>query len=63
MEEIKKQLQQQQKKIDEIYKSVNLIKKIFIFIVVFQIITFLLPLLGLAFIIPRFLNMYLGGFM
>ncbi len=63
MEEIKKQLQQQQKKIDEIYKSVNLIKKIFIFIVVFQIITFLLPLLGLAFIIPKFLNIYLGGFM
>ncbi len=61
MEEIKKQLQKQEKKINDIQKSVDLIKKIFIFIVIFQVITFLLPLIGLAFVIPKFLNIYSGG--
>lgn len=56
-----KEPKKQEEKIDEIYKSVNLIKKIFIFIVVFQIITFLLPLIGLIFVIPKFLRLYTGS--
>ena len=56
MEEILEKLKQQEVKLDEIYKTVHKIKVYFLTTLIFSFVTVLLPLLGLAFIIPWFLK-------
>ncbi len=54
-------LEEQDKKIDAIFTSVEKTRKYFLVTMWVTVIMFVLPLLGLFFIIPMFLNSYLGA--
>ena len=55
-EKILERLEQQEKMIDAIYKSVEQTRKIFLTTVIISVVTFVLPMIGLIFIIPWFLG-------
>ena len=63
-EELKKKLEEQAIKIDAIYKSVEKTRKYFLMIIWVTVIAVVVPIIGLAFAIPSFMNSYvntLGG--
>ncbi len=60
--EIIKRLDEQGAKIEAIYKSVEKTRKYFLIIIWGSVICFVLPLIGLIFVIPAFLSSYLGSF-
>lgn len=51
-EKILQKLEEQDQKINAIYKSVEQARKIFLATLVITIVTFVLPLIGLIFVIP-----------
>ncbi len=55
-EEILQKIDEQNIKLDAIYKSVEQARKIFITTLVITIVTMVLPLIGLVFIIPWFIS-------
>lgn len=57
-EEIKKQLTGLEQKIDAIYASVEQARKYFFWTMIITLIVFILPLAGLAFVVPVFLSGY-----
>ncbi len=57
-QEILDKIEEQSKKIDEIYVSVEKTRKYFLIIIVVSVIGFLLPLIGMMFVIPSFLSSY-----
>ncbi|MEK7390680.1 MAG: hypothetical protein AAB635_00910 [Patescibacteria group bacterium] len=59
--DIKNKLLEQDAKLDAIYKSVEKTRKYFLVIVWVTIIAVVLPVIGLAFAIPSFLNVYIGS--
>jgi hypothetical protein len=61
-EEILKKIEEQEVKIDAIYVSVEKTRKYFLFIIWASVIAFVLPAIGLMFVIPSFINSYLGSF-
>ena len=61
-EEIIKKIDEQESKIDAIYVSVEKTRKYFLAIIWISVIAFVLPLIGLMFVIPAFMNNYLGSF-
>ena len=60
MDQPNQQIEALEKKIDELQRSINSIKKIFFWILVISIVMFVLPLIGLMFAIPQFLSIYSG---
>jgi type IV secretory pathway component VirB8 len=50
-----------EEKIDNIYKSVEKTRKYFFWTMVISIVVVVLPAIGLVFVIPFFLNSYVGG--
>lgn len=63
-QELLQKLAEQQQKIDQIYVSVEKTRKYFLWTMILTVVTFFLPLIGLLFAIPFFLNTYasaLGG--
>ena len=59
-EEILKKIEEQDKKLDDIYKSVEKMRKYFLWTLIITVALFVLPLIGLAFVIPSFLTNYIG---
>jgi hypothetical protein len=59
--EIQKKLEEQGIKIDAIYKSVEKTRKYFRMILWITLFAIVLPIIGLAFAIPSFLNNYVGN--
>jgi DNA-directed RNA polymerase specialized sigma subunit len=57
-QEIIKKLEDQEKKIDEIYKSVEKTRKYFLAIIIISVVAFVLPLIGMIFAVPALLNSY-----
>lgn len=55
---IKEQLEEQAQKIDAIYESVEKTRKYFQIILWSTVIMFVLPMVGLMFIIPSFIETY-----
>ena len=55
-DEVLKRLQEQEMKIDAIYESVEKTRKLFLWTVIGSVVTFLLPIIGLIFVIPWFLH-------
>jgi len=55
-EEILKKIEENQKKLDRIYTSVEKTRKYFLATLIITIVVFVLPLIGLIFIIPWFLS-------
>ncbi len=59
--DIIKRLNEQQEKIDKIYISVEKTRKYFLWTLIITVVMFVLPLIGLVFVIPSFLNTYMGN--
>jgi type IV secretory pathway component VirB8 len=55
-EEILKKFEEQEKRLGEIYQSVEKTRKYFLWSLIAMVVTIVLPLIGLAFAIPVFLN-------
>ena len=59
-EELKKKLEEQAVKIDAIYKSVEKTRKYFLMIIWVTVIAVVVPIIGLAFALPAFMNNYVN---
>ena len=57
-EDLQKRIEEQGVKIDAIYKSVEKTRKYFLTIIWITVIAVVLPIIGLVFAIPSFLNTY-----
>lgn len=60
-QEILKKLEEQDKKIDAIWVSVEKTRKYFLFTMITSIVMFVLPLIGLVIAIPIMLNSIMGS--
>jgi len=60
-EELKKKLEEQSLKIDAIYQSVEKTRKYFLAMIWITVIAVVLPVIGLVFAVPAFLNSYVGS--
>lgn len=60
MDEVLRKLEENEKKLDAIYKSVERTRKYFLWTLIITIVIIVLPLIGLAFVIPQFLNSLSG---
>ena len=60
-EEILKRLDEQDKKLDKIYISVEKTRKYFMWTLIATVATIVLPLIAAIFIVPWFLGSYLGS--
>lgn len=60
-EQILHKVENLEKKIDDIWISVEKTRKYFLIIIWVSVIAFVLPLIGMIFVIPQFLNTYLGS--
>lgn len=58
--ELQNRLQAQDEKLEKIWQSVEKTRKYFLILVWLTIILFVLPLVGMLFAIPAFINSYLG---
>lgn len=64
LQNLQKKIEEQGIKIDAIYKSVEKTRKYFLMMIWITVLAIVLPLIGLAFVIPSFLSNYtsaLGG--
>lgn len=59
--EIENKLKEQGEKIDAIYKSVEKTRKYFLVIIWITVIAFVLPLIAMIFVVPSFMNSYMGS--
>lgn len=59
-EEILKKIEEQDKKLNDIYKSVEKMRKYFLWTLIITVLLFVLPLIGLAFAIPSFMTNYVA---
>lgn len=57
-QELIKKIEAQQLKIDEIYESVEKTRKYFLWTMIITIALFILPLIGMIFVIPSFISQY-----
>jgi len=57
-EDILRRIEEQDKKLDDIYVSVEKTRKYFLWVLIATGATILLPLIGLAIAIPQFLQLY-----
>jgi len=62
-DEIFKKIEAQDRKLDEIYSSVEKIRKYFLITLVITLAAVVIPLIGLMFIIPQFLNTLSGSYL
>ncbi|MDD5750115.1 MAG: hypothetical protein PHU56_00460 [Candidatus Pacebacteria bacterium] len=60
-DDIIKKLEEQEAKVDAIYRSVEKTRKYFLITLIVSIVFIVLPLVALAFIIPSFLNTITGA--
>lgn len=58
--ELYQKIQEQDKKLDAIYRSVEKTRKYFLWTLIISVVVFILPLLGLIVVIPQFLSVYSG---
>ena len=61
-EEILQKIEEQNKKIDTLVQMVKKIHRYFVIIMWVTVALFILPLIAAMFIVPAFLNTYLGSF-
>jgi type II secretory pathway component PulF len=57
-EEILKKMEEQDKKLQEIHRSVEKMRKYFLWTIIISVVFIVLPLIALVFIIPQFLNSF-----
>ncbi|TXI33698.1 MAG: hypothetical protein E6Q53_02590 [Candidatus Moraniibacteriota bacterium] len=54
--ELKEKLEAQDERLEQIYQSVEKTRKYFLWTMIATLVTFVLPLIGLVFAVPFFLN-------
>ncbi len=57
-QKILEKLEEQAEKIDRIYKSVEKTRKSLLLSLIINIVIIVLPLVGIAFVVPKFLSLY-----
>ena len=57
-EELIKMIEAQDKKLEDIYRSVEKTRKYFLWTMIATVVCFILPLIGLAFAIPQMMGTY-----
>ena len=62
-EDILKKIEEQDKKLEAIYRSVEKMRKYFLWTLIITVIMIILPLIGLAFALPLYLKAYNFGAM
>lgn len=62
MDETQQKLQIMEQKIDAIYASVEKTRKYFLWTMIGTLVTFVLPLIGVMFAIPWFLNVMMNQY-
>ncbi|MDP2930120.1 MAG: hypothetical protein Q8N56_00720 [bacterium] len=60
-QEILQKIEEQGRKIDEIYRSVEKLRKYFLWTLIITVAMIILPIIGLIIVIPQFLNIYSGN--
>jgi hypothetical protein len=60
-QEILQKIEEQGRKIDEMYRSVEKLRKYFLWTLIITVVTIVLPLIGLMLVIPNLLNTYSGN--
>ena len=60
-DELLKKIEEQDKKLDAIYKSMERMRKYFLWTLIITAAAIILPLIGLAFALPSFMTNYVGG--
>ncbi len=60
-EEILKRIEEQGKKLEEIRRSLEKMRKFFLWTLIITAAVIILPLIGLLFVIPQFLDLYTDG--
>lgn len=60
-EQILKKIEEQEKKLNDIYRSVEKTRKYFLIILIVTVVAVIFPLIGLIFAIPSFLDIYSGS--
>ncbi len=60
-EELKQAIDEVNKKVDAIYSSVERTRKYFLWTLIISVVLFVLPLLGLVFLIPTFISSVTSG--
>jgi TRAP-type mannitol/chloroaromatic compound transport system permease small subunit len=60
LQKLQVKIDEQQVKIDQMYRSVEKLRRYFKWTMIITLILFVLPLIGLVFALPSFLNNYLG---
>jgi len=61
-QELEKRLEAQDVKLEGIFKSVEKTRKYFLVIIWITVLGMVIPLIGLAFAVPKFLSSYMGAF-
>ncbi|MCX6764714.1 MAG: hypothetical protein NTU58_03405 [Candidatus Nealsonbacteria bacterium] len=62
-DKILKKIEAQDRKLEEIYSSVEKIRKYFLWALIITVVAIVLPLIGLMFIIPQFLKTLSGSYL
>jgi hypothetical protein len=57
-QELERELREQRALLESIHKSVEQTRQYFLWTLIITVVLFILPLLGLAFAIPSFMNTY-----
>lgn len=60
-QEILQKIEEQSRKIDEMYRSVEKLRKYFLWTLIITVVMIILPIIGLIIAIPQFLNIYNTG--
>lgn len=60
-QEILQKFQEQDKKLDAIFKSAEKTKKYFLWVLIISVAVIILPLIGIAILIPRIVELYTGA--
>ena len=60
-QEILKKLAEQDTRLEAIYRSVERMRRYFRWTLIITVLVLILPLIGLLFVIPQFLEIYGGG--
>jgi len=60
-QDVLQKIEEQSRKIDEMYRSVEKLRKYFLWTLIITAVTIILPLIGLILVIPKLLNTYGGN--
>jgi len=58
IDQLELKIESLEKKIDGLQNSINKLRRVFLWTLILSVVLFVLPLIGLIFVIPQFLSTY-----